>query len=253
MPEQAKVSPRAAFLIIGNEVLSGRTRDCNLPVLATALSQHGIRLAEVRVVRDDQAQIVAAVNELRANHTHLFTSGGIGPTHDDITTAAIAKAVGVVVYRHPKAEAELAQHYVASGRAATESRLRMANVPQGAELVRCEATPAPGFNIANIYVFAGVPKIFAAMVACVIPQLPAGPAYVSRTLTVRVGESEVATDLAQVQEQYPTLELGSYPQQDEQGYFVELVIAGADVSQIDAARTELGARLKKRNLDFAVS
>lgn len=244
---------RAAFLIIGNEVLSGRTQDRNLTTLAHALRKHGILLAEVRVVRDDHAAIVTAVTELRKTFDYLFTSGGIGPTHDDITTSAVAAAFGVEVYRHPQAEAALTEHYQAQGKEASPQRLRMADIPAGAKLVNCEVTPAPGFNLENVYVFAGVPLIFAQMVASAIPTLPAGASYASTTITVRVGESEVSDELEQVQDNFTQLELGSYPQQDQAGFYTELVIAGSEQELIAQASEQLTKLLRDRKLEFEIS
>ena len=236
------------MLIIGNEVLSGRTKESNLQVLAKALNEKGIRLTEVRVVRDSEGDIINGVNELRHKYDYVFTSGGIGPTHDDITTASVAKAIGVEVYRHPEAKAAMITHYKSVGSEATESRLRMADVPVTAKLINCQITPAPGFHIENVFVLAGVPSIFEAMIQVVIPTLEQGPAYSSRTIVVRVGESQVANDLEKVQNIYPELELGSYPQQDDEGYFTELVIAGNDKQSIDVAYNELSTLLNERSV-----
>lgn len=234
---------RAALLVIGNEILSGRTREGNLAVLAQALNARGIRLAEAQVVRDEPSAIIAATNTLRATYDYLFTSGGIGPTHDDITTACVAQAFGVTVERHPEAEAELRAHYTSTGREASAARLRMANIPNGARLIRCGATPAPGFQLDNVFVLAGVPHIFQAMTAQIVAGLAAGPAYASRTITVHVGESEVAAQLAAVQDAHPELELGSYPQQRGERYHAELVVAGTDPGAIATALAELTASL----------
>ncbi|MBF2735629.1 MAG: competence/damage-inducible protein A [Betaproteobacteria bacterium AqS2] len=247
----AERPPRAAFLIIGNEILSGRTRDRNLAVLAEALRGRGIRVAEARVVRDERDEVVAGLDALRARYELVFTSGGIGPTHDDITTACVAAAFGVPVVRHPEAERRMREHYEASGREATASRLTMADVPEGAELVFCAGTPAPGYRIGNVYVFAGVPRIFAGMVATALDSLPQGPRLRSRTITVHVGESEVAADLAAVQDRHPGLELGSYPQERDGSYFSELVCSGADEAAVAAAVADLTGTLDQRAIPWS--
>lgn len=248
MPERP---PAAALLIIGNEILSGRTRDCNLQELAGALRGRGIQVREARVVRDEQEDVVAALNELRRTYGLVFTSGGIGPTHDDITTACVAKAFGVEVVRDPQAEAGLREHYASRRQEATAARLTMADVPAGAELVYCPTTPAPGFRMENVYVFAGVPRIFAGMVAAVRDKLAAGPAVLSRAITVDIGESEVAAELAAVQERHPRLELGSYPQEKDGRYYSELVCSGDDEAAIAAALAELTAALDRRAIKWS--
>lgn len=241
-------APRVAFLIIGNEILSGRTRDINLRELALQLRKRGIKLGEAQVVRDEKDAIVAALNRLRARYAAVFTSGGIGPTHDDITTACVAAAFGVEVVRHKQAEDDLRAHYLAQGSEASEARMRMANVPAGAELVYCAQTPAPGFHIGNVYVFAGVPSIFAAMVAAVIPELAGGAALMSRTIVVDCGESQIAPELAAVQDAHPELEIGSYPQAGDGRYWSELVLSGTDATTVADAVDKLIAKLDAKKV-----
>lgn len=243
-------SPDAAFLIIGNEILSGRTQDANLRTLAKALRARGRRIAEVRVVRDELDAVAAAVNELRARHFLLFTSGGIGPTHDDITTACVAAAFGVPVVRDAEAERTLTDFYVSIGREANPGRLSMADIPQGAETVYCEMTAAPGYRIENVCVFAGVPYIFESMLDEVIGSIEPRPEIVSRTVTVEVGESEVAADLSGVQERHPDLEVGSYPQDDHGRHYAELVISGDDPEAIGKAVAELQEALDRRGVEW---
>lgn len=246
----AEKSGDVAFLIIGNEILSGRTQDTNLRTLAQRLRSHGRKVTEVRVVRDEHDAVVEAVNDLRARHDLLFTSGGIGPTHDDITTACIAAAMGVEVVRDPDAERSLRGFYESIGRSANEARLSMANVPQGAELVFCDNTAAPGYRIENVYVFAGVPFIFSAMLEAVIDDIEAKPMLRSRTVTVEIGESEVAGDLESIQDKHPELELGSYPQNRGNYHYSELVISGIDGDAIGQAVNELTEKLDARDIQW---
>ena len=248
MPEQAR---RAALLIIGNEILSGRTQDVNLRVLARLLRERGIQIAEARTVRDEPEAIITAVNELRGRYAYLFTSGGIGPTHDDITTACIAKALGRSVIRHPDAEANLREYYLGIGREVSEARMRMAEVAEGAELITCAETAAPGFVIDNVFVFAGVPAIFAGMAQSAMARLAAGPKLQSRSITVLVGESEAADDLAHVQDNHAQLELGSYPTvRDDGKHICELVISGTDTEAVNQALQELTGLLDKRDIPW---
>ena len=246
MAEQA--APRVAFLIIGNEILSGRTQDANLRELALQLRKRGIRLGEVQVVRDERDAIVESLNRLRGKYAAVFTSGGIGPTHDDITTECVAAAFETPVVRHEEAEDQLRSYYVAQGSVASDARMRMANVPEGSRLIRCEQTPAPGFHIGNVYVFAGVPGIFAGMVATVLDELQGGPALLSRTIVVDCGESHIANELTEVQNQHPELEIGSYPQSGDGRYWSELVIGGDDESKIAAAVGDLTRKLEQNKV-----
>lgn len=242
--------PDAAMLVVGNEILSGRTREANLQVLAKSLRARGIPLAECRMVPDREEDIVSAVNLLRSAHRYFFTSGGIGPTHDDITTASVAKALGVPVVRHPQAVSVLREYYARSGRQATESRMRMADAPQGAELVFCARSAAPGYRIGGMFVFAGVPFIFESMVAAVMPSIEKRAAICSRTILVRNGESEVAGILERVQGEFADLELGSYPKIQDGEYLVELVVSGSDNERIGMALGRLGGALEKNGFEW---
>ncbi|GAB6052990.1 molybdopterin-binding protein [Magnetospira thiophila] len=201
--------PTAAFLIIGNEVLSGRTRDANLPFLATRLTGQGIDLIEVRVLRDVESEIVAAINACRRAFDLVFTSGGIGPTHDDITAAAIAKAFEISLCLDPRAEALLRRHYKPED--INPARLKMAHLPEGAELILNPVSQAPGFRLQNVYVMAGVPRIFEAMFDGIKDTLPGGTPRLSRTVAVYLPEGQLAEPLARVQDQFPQVEIGSYP------------------------------------------
>ena len=241
---------KSALLIIGNEILSGRTAEKNLRTLALGLRKVGRAVGEARIVRDEVDDVVAATNELRKTHEFLFTSGGIGPTHDDITTKCIAKALGVPVVRHKEAEKTMRAHYEATGREATEERLSMADIPDGAELIACEATPAPGYKIKNIYVFAGVPFIFESMARIVLGSMDPQPALHSRTVTIDAGESSVARQLGDLQNKYLELEIGSYPQDKNGRHYAELVLSGCDLAVIDKAVSELTETLAMLNIPW---
>ncbi|MCW1931278.1 competence/damage-inducible protein A [Pararhodobacter zhoushanensis] len=228
-------NPTAAMLVIGDEILSGRTRDTNTNHLAQALTARGIRLQEARVVADDQGAIVAAVNALRGAYDHVFTSGGIGPTHDDITADAVAAAFGAPIDVRADARAILEAHYQRTGLELNEARLRMARVPDGATLIDNPVSSAPGFTLGNVHVMAGVPAIFEAMVASVLPTLTGGDPLLSQMIDVKRGEGEIAQPLKELAQQYPDLSFGSYPYQRNGAHGTQLVVRGTDAAQIDAA------------------
>ncbi|MGB8815126.1 MAG: molybdopterin-binding protein [Paracoccaceae bacterium] len=234
-------NPTAAMLVIGDEILSGRTRDTNTNFLATQLTERGIRLTEVRVVADDQAAIIAAVNALRKTYDNVFTSGGIGPTHDDITADAIAAAFGVNITHRADAMALLQAHYDRSGLDFNAARQRMARIPDGATLIENPVSIAPGFSLGNVHVMAGVPNIFQAMVASVLPTLTGGAALLSQTLRVSKGEGEIAAPFAALATEFPDLSMGSYPFMQNGAHGTNLVIRGTDPAQLDAAMTRLAA------------
>ena len=232
-------NPTAAMLVIGDEILSGRTRDSNMHHLAQALTERGISLREVRVVADDPAAIVAGVNALRAAYDHVFTSGGIGPTHDDITADAVAAAFGVGISHRADAMALLAAHYARQGQEFNPARQRMARIPDGATLIDNPVSIAPGFTVENVHVMAGVPRIFEAMVAGVLTGITGGAPLLSRTLRVTRGEGEIATDFAAFAAEHPALAMGSYPFNQNGNYGTNLVIRGTDAAQLDAAFARL--------------
>ena len=234
-------NPTAAMLVIGDEILSGRTRDSNMHFLAGELTRHGINLAEARVVSDDRAAIIAGVNALRGAYDHLFTSGGIGPTHDDITAEAIAGAFGVPITQRADAMALLAAHYDRTGMPFNDARQRMARIPDGAVLIDNPISSAPGFTLHNVHVKAGVPNIFQAMVASVLPTLTGGAPLLSQSLRVNRGEGEVAAPFGALAAEYPDLSMGSYPFIQNGAHGTNLVIRGTDAAQIDAAMTRLAA------------
>ena len=228
-------NPTAAMLVIGDEILSGRTRDSNMHYLAGELTRHGIELKEARVVADEHAAIVGAVNALRAAFDHVFTSGGIGPTHDDITADAIADAFGVPIGIRDDARAILAAHYARSGLEFNEARQRMARIPAGAGLIDNPISAAPGFTLGNVHVMAGVPNIFQAMLASVLPTLTGGAPLLSQSLQVNRGEGEIAGPFAALAAEFPDLSLGSYPFIRNGAHGANLVIRGTDRARIDAA------------------
>lgn len=234
-------NPTAAMLVIGDEILSGRTRDANMFYLAGELTQHGITLSEVRVVADDEPAIIAAVNALRAGHDYLFTSGGIGPTHDDITADAIARAFGVEISIRDDARALLQAHYDRAGLDFNAARQRMARIPAGAVLIDNPISTAPGFSLENVHVMAGVPHIFQAMLASLLPTLTGGQPLLSQSLRVNLGEGDVATPFAALATDFPDLSMGSYPFTQGGAHGTNLVIRGTDATQIHAAMTRLAA------------
>lgn len=235
-------NPTAAMLVIGDEILSGRTKDTNSGHLADELTARGIDLREIRVIPDDNAAIVEAVRSLSDRFDHVFTSGGIGPTHDDITADAVAEAFGATIGVRADAREILARHYARQGTELNEARLRMARIPDGATLIDNPISAAPGFTIGNVHVMAGVPTIFGAMVASVLSTIDGGAPLLSQTLRIERGEGEVATPLADLAHRYPELTMGSYPFQKNGVYGTNIVVRGTDPGRIGAAVTEL-ARL----------
>jgi molybdenum cofactor synthesis domain-containing protein len=234
-------NPTAAMLVIGDEILSGRTRDSNMHFLARQLTERGITLCEVRIVSDDQARIIAALNDLRAGHDHVFTSGGIGPTHDDITADSVAAAFGVALDIRDDARAILAEHYTRTGLELNAARLRMARIPEGATLIENPVSAAPGFTLGNVHVMAGVPAVFEAMVASVLARVAGGQALYSQSLTIHRGEGEIAADLAALAEAYPALSIGCYPFQRGGAFGASVVVRGSDKAEVDAALLRLSA------------
>jgi molybdenum cofactor synthesis domain-containing protein len=232
-------NPTAAMLVIGDEILSGRTRDSNMHHLAQELTRIGITLREARVVADVHDEIVAAVRALSASHTHVFTSGGIGPTHDDITADAIAAAMGASIGARADAMALLQAHYDRAGLPFNEARQRMARIPDGAALIDNPVSTAPGFTLGNVHVMAGVPNIFQAMVASVLPKLTGGPPLLSQSLRVNRGEGEIAADFGALAAEFPDLSMGSYPFLQNGAHGTNLVIRGTDPALVDAAMVRL--------------
>jgi molybdenum cofactor synthesis domain-containing protein len=234
-------SPRiytAALIVIGDEILSGRTQDKNIAQVASWLGIQGIRLKEVRVVPDVTEAIVESVNTLRARHDYLFTTGGIGPTHDDITVDAIAEALGVGVTVHPQAQAILEGYYETRG-GLSEARLRMARVPEGADLIPNRYTGAPGIRIANVFIMAGVPAITAGMLDALSGTLEGGAPLLSETIGCWVQESEVARLLGDTETAHPGCQIGSYPFWREGRTGANFVIRSTDAEELAACTREL--------------
>ena len=232
-------NPTAAMLVIGDEILSGRTQDTNTNYLATELTAAGIDLKEVRVVSDDHAAIIDAVNALRAAHGTVFTSGGIGPTHDDITADCIAAAFGVSIDIRADAREILETRYKKTGMQINESRLRMARIPEGAVLIDNPVSGAPGFTMDNVHVMAGVPAVFKAMVGSIVPAIASGKPMISQTLRVDHGEGDVAAPLAKLAGAFPDLSIGSYPFQMKGAFGTNIVIRGHDGTRVTQAMGEL--------------
>ncbi len=224
----------AGLVLIGNELLSGRTKDANLAYLGEQLAEIGIPLVEARIIADLTPFIVETVNEMRARVTYLFTTGGIGPTHDDITAESIAVAFGVPHRLDERAVAILQEHYPKGELNA--ARLRMATLPEGASLIDNPVSKAPGFQIGNVYVMAGIPKVMQAMFESIKPTLTGGPPIRSESVTVYLPESKVAAGLAAIQEAYPTLDLGSYPFQLKERFGTRLVACGIDLAALKGAK-----------------
>ena len=225
----------AAMIVIGDEILSGRTKDRNIGHLADVLTAIGIDLREVRIVADEEDDIVAAVNALRERYTYVFTTGGIGPTHDDITADSVSKAFGVPCDYDARAYAMLEAHYARRGIEYTEARMRMARMPVGAEHIDNPVSLAPGFRIGNVHVMAGVPAIFQAMLDNVVPTLKAGTKLLSATVHCPFGEGVIGGPLAEIQKTYPDTIIGSYPKYQDGAFWTELVVRSRSPEALAAA------------------
>jgi molybdenum cofactor synthesis domain-containing protein len=233
----------AAVLIIGNEILSGRTQDSNLGWIAGRLVERGIRLAEARVIPDIEGEIVAAAQALSARYSYVFTTGGIGPTHDDITAEAIAKAFGKPVIIDPEAASRLERHYGPGN--VTPARLRMARVPEGATLIDNPISAAPGFRIGNVFVMAGVPAIMRAMFDGIAPSLSGGSPIQQRAVACRIPESVLAERLGAIQARHPDIDIGSYPWFRQGNAGVSLVARGTDPAALDAVVVEIARMIEE--------
>lgn len=227
----------AAFLVIGDEILSGRTKDKNIGFVADYLTSLGIDLKEARVVPDEKPEIIAAVNALRARYDYVFTSGGIGPTHDDITAECIAEAFGVALNLDPRAIAIMEIHY-APGQF-TDARKRMARIPDGADLIENKVSKAPGFRIGNVHVMAGVPAIMQAMMDAIAPTLKTGTKMLSETVPADMPESRLADRLSDIQKAYPQTLIGSYPQANNGKFTTQIVIRSRDETILKAATEDV--------------
>lgn len=236
-------TPTAAILVIGNEILSGRTQDINIAYMAKGLAQHGIRVNEARVIPDIDVVIVNTLNELRANNTYVFTTGGIGPTHDDITADCVAQAFGVDIGIHPEAEARLMSYWSERNIQPNSDRLRMARIPDGATLIDNPVSAAPGFCLHNVFVMAGVPRIMQAMFDSILPGLQRGAVIDSVSVLCDLGEGTIASPLRALQQLYPDIDLGSYPGKmprvDGEKFTVNLVARGTDKKQLQEVEQAL--------------
>ncbi len=235
MNEHVNDTVTAAVLLIGDELLSGRTKDKNLGYIAEYLTNMAIELREARLVSDDEGDIVEALNALRARYDYVFTTGGIGPTHDDITADCVAKAFGVGIDHHPEAVKLLEERYAKTDWELNEARMRMARIPDGATLVYNPVSTAPGFKIENVYVMAGVPEVMRAMMDNIAPTLRQGMPVLSRTVTAYIGEGDLAPGLASVQEEFPEVSMGSYPFQEDSKFGAKLVLRSKDESALERA------------------
>jgi len=234
-------NPTAAMLVIGDEILSGRTRDANMYHLAGRLSAMGIDLCEVRIVSDAQDAIISAMQALTQTYDHVFSSGGIGPTHDDITADCAAAAFGVGIDVREDARQALALNYPEGEAALTPGRLRMARIPEGAALIDNPISRAPGFAIGNLHVMAGVPAIFEAMVENVLADLAGGAPLLSESVRIDKGESSVSEELRVIAQNYPEVAIGSYPFKREGQFGTNIVLRSADQTALDAATNAVRA------------
>ena len=234
----------AAMLVIGDEILSGRTKDRNVGHLADMMTASGIDLKEVRIVSDDRDAIASAVNALRAAHTYLFTTGGIGPTHDDITAESVAHAFRLPCVTDEKAFALLAAHYEARGLEFTEARQRMARMPEGATHIANPVSVAPGFVIGNVHVMAGVPSIFQAMLDNVMPTLKTGTRLLSQAVHCPFGEGVIGGALADIQKAHPDTIIGSYPKYEGTRFWTELVVRARSQDLLDPAVAAVEAMVR---------
>jgi len=236
-------SVTAGIVVIGDEILSGRTKDTNAGYIAEYLTEIGIEAREVRIVPDVTSMIVEAVDTLRSRYTYVFTTGGIGPTHDDITADAIATAFGVGIEIDPRAVAVMRQRY--PDMELTPARLRMTRIPHGAELVENPVSGAPGFQMGNVFVMAGVPKIMQGMLAGVGPRLRTGPRILSETVVAHVPEGRIAEPLSEIARAFADVSIGSYPHFDGERYKTQVVVRSRDPERVAAAKAAVEAAVAK--------
>jgi len=244
----------AAVLVIGDEILSGRTKDRNIGYIADYLTAIGIDLREVRVVADEAAAIVDALNGLRAKYTYIFTTGGIGPTHDDITADCVAEAFGVPLEFHPDAIAVIKERLAKTGGELNEARLRMARIPRGARLVANKVSGAPGFWLGNVITMAGIPAVMQAMLDEVAPKLKTGTRLLSETIRADAKEGDVGTELGAIAKAHPETIIGSYPFIDEkQGPNTNIVVRSRDAEKLAAVKAEVETMLVKVKLQLGIA
>ena len=231
-------APSAALIIIGNEILSGRTQDTNTQNIAERLTNHGIRLREVRVIPDQKDIIIKTIHEVKGQVDYLLTTGGIGPTHDDITAESIAEAFGTELELNAEARAMLLAHY-GSEADLTEPRLKMAHIPKGAGLIKNPVSGAPGFIMENVYTMAGVPRIMLSMLDEILASLKAGPKMLSNSVSCSLGESAIAQGLEQIQLKYDDVEIGSYPHYRAGALGLSIVLRATDPEHLDEVTHEV--------------
>ena len=241
------MQPRASLLIIGDEILSGRTAEKNLNRLARFLGAHGIALTESRIVGDRHQAIITATRALIEEYDVVFTCGGIGPTHDDITTESLAEALEVAVIRHPEADKILRDYYAERNLDYNSARQKMANVPKGAELIANPISSAPGYRIGNLYALAGVPAIFAAMLEELAPTLPQGARTHQISIRTAIGEGTLASGLLAIEQNHPNTSIGSYPHFSAQNSGVAVVVSGLDADAVAAAADAVEALITELN------
>jgi molybdenum cofactor synthesis domain-containing protein len=247
--QQGPPTITAALIVIGEEILSGRTQDANIAYIAAYLARIGISLREIRVVADVEMEIAAAVNELRSRFTYVFTTGGIGPTHDDVTTDAIAQAFGVGIVVDPGAVAAMRKHF--SDKELTPARLRMARIPEGARLIGNAISRAPGYTLGNVIVMAGVPRIMQVMLDAVSPRLVKGRPMLARSVRIDAPEGDVAPGLADLQAAHPDVQIGSYPFFENKRLGTYVVLRSTEPGKVEAARTELWKLIHKQGFAAA--
>lgn len=239
-------NPTAAIIIIGNEILSGRTQDLNIQYIAQKLSSLGIKLNEVRIIGDYSKQIINTIIELKDKYNYIFTTGGIGPTHDDITSQAIADCFGVELEKNPIAYELIKEYYISRGQELNSAREKMAYIPKGSSLIYNPISGAPGFIIENIYVMAGVPHIMQAMFEEALPTLQKGEEVKTKQIDVMIAESTIAEELTTLQNKYPQVEIGSYPFEIPSKQFgTSLVLRSVNLNLLDSAYSELQTLIKK--------
>jgi len=242
----------AAVLVIGDEILSGRTKDKNIGYIANFLTDVGIDLKEVRIVPDEEPEIIAAVNALRSRYTYLFTTGGIGPTHDDITAECVAKAFGVALEHHPHAVELMRERIAQTGGVMNEARMRMTRVPKGATLVLNKISAAPGFRIGNVIVMAGIPSVMRAMLDYVAPQLKTGAKMLSETIRADCREGDIGTELGAIAKKHADVVIGSYPFVDEKNLAnTNVVIRSRDALKLAAAKDAVEGMLVRVKAELA--
>jgi molybdenum cofactor synthesis domain-containing protein len=240
----------AALLVIGNEILSGRTKESNVNFLARELSNLGIELSEARIVCDKKASIMRALKEFQKKYTYVFTTGGLGPTHDDITTESVASTFRAPIYRDDNALSMIKEYYHEANKTLDETAFKMADVPVGSTLILNDISGAPGFKLKNVFVFAGVPEVMQAMFNYAKIYLKVSDRFISRTIQVLAGESMIATLFGKLQRKYKNLELGSYPLKHRGKWCAQLVIRGKKPSEVNGATKELEKKLNKDKIEY---